>query len=68
MGDQLTDLPDELLVRVFKMMPPEHRAKLRGVSQKFNAIICDVGYHLEPLFVDDKPGEYWPYYSAEQLL
>jgi hypothetical protein len=43
MGDQITDSPDELLVKVFKMMPPEHRANLRRVSQKFNNIICDAG-------------------------
>lgn len=50
---QINDLPDELLVEVLSMMPPEDRYKIRRVSQKWNSILCDLGYHLDPHFIDE---------------
>jgi hypothetical protein len=59
---QISDLPDELLINIFSHLPAEHRMVIRSVSQKWNNIISDVGYHLEPLFVAT---DGMPHYSAK---
>jgi hypothetical protein len=56
---EIADLPDELLTSVLSMVPPEHRIGIRRVPQKWNGIISDIGYHLEPLFVNGRDGKPW---------
>lgn len=51
---RLSDLPDELLIHIIRQVPVESRVNIRRVSQKWHSIILDIGYHVEPLFVDDK--------------
>lgn len=51
---RLSDLPDELLIHIIRQVPVETRANIRRVSRKWHNIILDIGYHIEPLFVDDK--------------
>ena len=49
---RLNDLPDELLIQVLREVPVECRVSLRTVSRKWHNIILDLGYHIEPKFVD----------------
>lgn len=51
---KLNDLPDELLICVLRQVPIERRVSIRTVSRKWYSIILDIGYHVDPLFMDDK--------------
>jgi hypothetical protein len=60
---QISDLPDELLINVLSMVPQEYRSKIRQVSRKWKEISSDLGYHLDPLFMDCD-NDFLPCYSA----
>lgn len=55
----LCDLPDELLVQVLSQVPVEARVGLRTISKKWHNIILDLGYHIEPNFLDDFWGAHY---------
>lgn len=50
---RLNDLPDELLIHVLRQVPIERRVSIRTVSRKWYSVILDIGFHVNPLFVDD---------------
>ena len=56
-------LPNELLLAILGKLPLKERAKVRTVSKRWNNLVMDLGFHLEPLFVDDKLGV--PFYSSD---
>jgi hypothetical protein len=59
---QIGDLPDELLINILSHVPSGHRMEIRPVSQKWNDIICDIRYHIDPVFICEESG--LPYYSS----
>jgi hypothetical protein len=63
---QISDLPDELLTDILSRVPSEQRMGIRLVNQKWNDIICDIGYHIDPLFICEESG--LPYYSSTTPL
>jgi hypothetical protein len=63
---QISALPDELLINVLSHLPVEHRMGVRSVSQKWNATIFDIGYHLEPIFMMENISK--AYYSSSVLM
>jgi hypothetical protein len=56
-------LPNELLLTILGLAPLQDRTKVRRVSKKWSSFIYDVGYHLEPLFIDES--SCIPFYSDD---
>jgi hypothetical protein len=47
----ISTLPDELMLAILVMLPVQDRANLRTVSRRWQDLISDLGYHLEPLYL-----------------
>lgn len=61
----INDLPDEILFEVVSLVPTQCRSRIRRVSQKWNTIISEIGYHVEPLFMSHQVIKCVPYYPAD---
>lgn len=48
-----TKMPNEILDLIFEAVAIEHRARLRGVSQRRKVFIEKIGYGADPVFVGD---------------
>lgn len=63
---RLSDLPDELYVHILRQVPVESRVRIRTVSREWYNIIPDLGYHIDPDFMD---GWYLaPHYSSAMQI
>lgn len=59
----IEDMPDELLLEILSQVSLEQRFDIRRVSQKWNRIVSHIGYHMDPLFLDDRNDT--PFYSSD---
>lgn len=57
----LSNLPDELLVNILCQVPVECRVRIRTVSQKWDRIIIDLGFHVEPISLPSESHCYLQY-------
>lgn len=57
----LNGLPNALLIEILRQVPIEDRVGIRTVSQKWYNVILDLGYYIDPDFIE---GRDFPHYPA----